>query len=283
MMIGGRPAAILAGAAALLAAPALSAQESAERQVAVIGVIVDRHEGKPVPGALVRFHRAADADRALPRVFAEVTTRPDGTFITTALSVGSYALSVRMLGYRNLEQDVRVDGASPMELAIQLVPEAVELEPLVVTSLRSRVLDNAGFYQRRQRGAGRSFTRDEIQQRGASRTTDLLRTVPGVSVRSPARSLSPLVFFRAGCRPDIVVDGHNLGVDVLVDDMVQPWAMEGLEIFVGLTAPPMYSHNPCGAVMIWSLDPSTQEGTPLTWRRVFAAAAFVATALFLTR
>lgn len=282
MGIGGRSAAILAGAATLLVAPSLAAQDSAQRQVAVIGVIVDRHQGTPVPGVLVRFLSFQDDDGP-SRVVAEATTSLDGTFRFQALSVGRYTVSTRMLGYHDLEERLRVEGASPMALDIGLVPEAVELEPLVVRSVRSRVLHNAGFYQRRQRGMGRTFTREEIQQRGTSRTTDLLRQVPGVSVRSGGRNPSPLVFFRAGCRPDIVVDGHNLGVDVAIDDMIQPWTMEGIEVYVGMTAPPMYSSNSCGAVLIWSLDPSTQEGTPLTWRRVFAAAAFVATALFLTR
>jgi hypothetical protein len=278
---GGFP---LLGLAALLLASQLSAQEPDRSAVVVVGTVEDRVQGRPLPQAFLQFSRTSPTDSLAVEVVAEVVTGSNGRFTTRALPPGEYRLLIRALGYQTLDAQVRVDGASPMDLAAELAPEAVSLDAIVVVSRRSRVLESEGFYQRRAQGFGRTFTRDEIQRRGASRTTDVLRMVPGLTLGSPDHLSSPYVFMRGGCRPDIILDGLNLGPNVPPDDIMPASSLEGLEVHRGATVPIRYRGNPCGAVVMWSIDPSVQEpGHPFSWKRMAVAGGFVVFSILFTR
>lgn len=272
------------GLAALLLGSQVSAQEPEGSAVVVVGSVVDRVQGGPLPQVSLQFSRPSLADSLSVEVAAEVFTGSNGRFTTRALPPGEYRLIIRALGYQTLDVQLGIDGASPMDLVAELAPEAVALDPIVVVTRRSRILDREGFYQRRARGFGRTFTRDEIQQRGAIRTTDVLRMVPGITLGSRDQLSSPYVFMRGGCRPDIVLDGMNLGPNVPPDDIMPASSLEGLEVHRGATVPIRYRGNPCGAVVMWSLDPSAQgPGRPFTWKRLAVAGGFVIFSFLLAR
>lgn len=276
MIIAERSGQALLGLAALLLGSQVSAQEPEESAVVVVGSVRDRVQGHPLPQVFVQFSRPSLTDSLSVEVLAEVVTGSNGRFTTRALPPGEYHLIIRALGYQTLDAQLWIDGASPMDLVAELAPEAVSLDAIVVVSRRSRTLESEGFYQRRAQGFGRTFTRQEIQQRGAIRTTDVLRMVPGVNLVSRDPLSSPYVFMRGGCRPDIVLDGMNLGPNVAPDDIMPASSLEGLEVHGGLTVPIRYRANPCGAVVMWSIDPSAQDpGTPFTWKRLAVAGGFV--------
>jgi hypothetical protein len=163
-----------------------------------------------------------------------------------------------------------------MDLEILMAPDLVALEGITVVSRRSPVLQANGFYDRRSQGFGRTFTRAEIEEQGYSRTSDILRAVPGTTLRSVGSLGSPYVFMRGGCRPDIIMDGLNLGLDVAVDDIIPANNLEGIEVHSAATVPIQFRGNTCGAVVMWSIDPSAQEETgPFSWRRVLVAGGVV--------
>lgn len=283
MQIGGRTRSLLAALVLLLAGAAEGLAQEHSR-VVVAGFVSDRDRSAPVPGARVRFLTVVGGDEdASPREAATLTSGPDGRFVTAPLAPARYTLHIQALGYRDVEHAIRVDGASPMQLRVELVPEAMALEPIVVASIRSRWLQSNGFYDRRARGIGNSFNRDEIGERAGGRATDVLRMLPGVTLVSARGVGSPAVLFRAGCRPDVVLDGLNLGTNVLIDDLISVGDLEGIEVFRGATHPVHYSNNPCGSVVLWSRDPSTVEGEPFTWRRLLVAAGIVTASFLLTR
>jgi hypothetical protein len=275
----------------------LQAQDpgTAERnQVTVTGQVVDAMTGTALPAVRLRLHPAvpdaADAvdpadpaaPAALPRV-REALTDAEGRFTLDAVRIATYRLTAESLGYATLESTVLVMGASPFDIRIRLAPEALALEGVVVTSARSPRLAAAGFYERQGRASGSFVTRADIEARFHFNTTDIFRTLPGVRVLSSGRGTSGILMIR-GCRPDIVIDGMNLGPNLSVDEIITPSDVEAIEVYRGASAPVTYSRSNCGVVVIWSADPATRVGDrPASWRRLLVAAGFVVLALLATR
>jgi hypothetical protein len=244
--------------------------------VTVVGSVRDRVQDLPVSQAALRFFRPSEGDTLYTDLVAETAADAEGRFATGALPVGNYRVEIRAAGYQAMDEMVLVDGASPMDLQILMAPDLVALEGITVVSRRSRVLQNNGFYDRRSQGLGRTFTRDEIRDQGYNRTSDILRDVPGTTLQSVGSQGSPYVFMRGGCRPDIIMDGLNMGPDVPVDDIIPADNLEGLEVHSAATVPIQFRGNTCGAVVMWSIDPSAQEETgPIGWRRVLVTGAVV--------
>jgi hypothetical protein len=217
-----------------------------------------------------------------PRSDYETVTDADGLFRFAAVIPGRYRLEAGAFGYTPLAQEVSIRGASPFEIRVGLVPEALSLAPVVVTSVRSARLTTVGFYDRRNRGLGSFMERDQIEGRLALRTTDLFNYVPGVQVRPAPRGSGGVLTLRGGCRPDLVLDGLNLGPDVLVDDVLSPLDVEAIEVYGGVTVPIEYSRSNCGAVMLWTADAATlEDAAPFSFRRVFATLGFLVGAMLL--
>ncbi len=274
---------VLAG---MLAGGGLSAQQ--QSGIVVVGSIVDLQQGAPVSQARVQFYRILEdlpvEVAAAQPADAEALTDPAGGFRTQPLTAARYRVVITALGYREFTEEVEVSGASPMDLSIQLVPEAVELEAVMVRGVRSQWLANAGFYERRERGLGRTFTREELEQRSTTRVSDVFRTVAGVSMVSAGAQNRPYVTFRNNCLPDVIIDGINLGHQVRIDELIGAHEIEGVEIYRGSATPLEYSTSGCGAIIVWSIDPSAQEGEePFSFRRMVTAAVFVTVSLLIGR
>jgi hypothetical protein len=109
----------------------LAREASAQATGAIAGVITDSATGRPISGALI----TVDGGR---RGGISDTT---GAYRIRALHAGTYAVSVRALGYAPLRRDsvqVRAGGTSAVSVAMR--PRAVELAPLVVETA-DRILD----------------------------------------------------------------------------------------------------------------------------------------------
>ncbi len=277
---------------------ALQAQATADARdhVTVVGEILDATTSTPLPAVRVVLRPVPpeeddDADAPPRRASAdtlrlrEAVTDARGRFVLEDVRMGRYTVEAGSLGFGEVIQEVAVRGASPFEIRIRLAPAAVELEGVVVTSVRSPRLAASGFYERRGRTSGDFLTYEEIQERGATRTADLLGRFAGVRTVQPARGGAPFVTLRGGCRPDIVVDGLNLGPNLSPDDVISPRELEGVELYRGPGSPIQLSRSTCGAVLLWSADPAlrAEDGRPMSWGRFLAAAAFVAGAILLTR
>ncbi|TVP47653.1 MAG: hypothetical protein EA350_04570 [Gemmatimonadales bacterium] len=249
--------------------------------VAVTGVVTDRRLGVPVASAAILVVWM-DGDDAADGPPLQVLSGSSGRFAFPSLVPGRYLLAVSALGYSSVEEEIEVTGVSLLEIA--LVPEAVELEPVVVVTRRSRYLENVGFFQRREAGRARStFTRDEVLAVSGNLLSDVLRTVPGVTLRR-TRTETSAVLFRGGCQPDLVLDGVNLGRGAFIDDLIRPRDVEGLEVHRGGTMFLPFSNSACGALVVWTADPSARTGgDPWSWRRMIAAGWIVLGVLVLTR
>lgn len=116
------PAALLA----LCAAGALTAPAPLSAQV-VRGTVIDDTNDRPVPGASVglvlrdRIVRAVEADDL-------------GRFLLPLPGTGDYALDVERLGYvRARSRIFKVEAGDTMAVEFRVLPDAVLLEPLIVT------------------------------------------------------------------------------------------------------------------------------------------------------
>jgi len=264
--LGTAALAALAGALLYAGLPtSLSGQGPVAGSAVLMGVVEDRSLRSGVAAASLRLVREG-LDGTFSGPEFQVVAGANGSFGFSSLPLGRYQLTVEALGYEELVQEITLNGDA--HLLVGLVPRALELEPLVVLSRRSRYLDGVGFYQRRDAiRSGSTFTREEITSAGGYLVSDVLRNVPGVTLRR-TRTETPVILLRGGCRPDVVVDGINLGVNVLIDDVVRPGDLEGLEVHRGGTTLFPFSNSICGSVTAWTVDPSARDdGFPFSWWR----------------
>ncbi len=261
--------------------------------LAIRGAVFDRVSGSPVQSARVILRPASLEDEGEEAFQVERLTGEDGIFSMPLVPVGRYGMRIEALGYATLEAEIDATGDGSVEVLVDLVPRALELDPVVAVNIRASKLSRVGFYERRERGFARSWTRREIEERGVQRTTDLFRQMAGARVTRSGPGFagaSAVVRFRQGrCAPEVFVDGapvrgYGGGGDVLLDDLIQPGDIEGVEVYRGSAgAATPYGNSMCGTILIWTRDPQNVDGRPFRWSRVFAAAAFVGLSLLLTK
>jgi len=136
----------------------------------------------------------------------------------------------------------------------------VALAPVEATSRpRQPPARLVGFYERSaKRRQGHFLTRDIIDQARASRTSDLLRRIPGLAFRQ-TRKGGFAIRGRGGCEPQVYIDGMDVamfGTATSVDDLVRPADLEGIEVYGSASIPVEFIRNhpgdECGAVMLWT-------------------------------
>jgi hypothetical protein len=228
---------------------------------------------RPGPPATAHFAGTVrDATSGTPVVAAEVvlngnvvaTTDQGGRFRTdtTPIGWGSNLISVRRIGYAATFELLWVEeSGTQYELgvtlrAVTVLPEVVVLGDRVVYEYgRMR-----GFWERRREGFGKFITREEIEQRDPHQTSDLLRTIPGMSVVWNPMTLSTELRNTRGassCRPIVYVDGLPFlqSDDLNLDRYLIPDDIEGIEVYRGPAELPSQFNvigTACGAVVIWT-------------------------------
>src|SRR5574341_175877 len=252
---------------ALVAALCLAAAAGARGQT-VRGRVVEADTRKPVAGARVVLRSPEDSSLA-------AVTDTAGAFVARATVPGRYEVSVARLGYRAQQQ-------GPFEL----------LTVTVAAEVNSRFLQTVGFYDRKRSDFGHFITRDEIESKRASRPTDLLRVLPGVSLipdpRSPGRvrvqmrgthpaqggACAPRVFvdgliaIRGDSRPprpgtasagDIedVFENDPRNPEPALDDIVTPEQIQAIEVYRSASQVPAEFGGAsvftrCGVVVVWT-------------------------------
>jgi hypothetical protein len=137
---------------------------------------------------------------------------------------------------------------------------AVSLTPVVITGRTELTGWRAGFYQRRDVGAGHFFTSADIDKRNPSMMSDMFRMIPGVTVQPSMGMIRNQLRFRGnrGCAPLTWLDGSPLAAGEFDIDALSPRSIEAFEVYTGSIVPPRFSVSPgigprtCGAIDIWS-------------------------------
>jgi Carboxypeptidase regulatory-like domain/TonB-dependent Receptor Plug Domain len=231
-------------------------------------VIVDSISKEPIVGArLVLLDSTGTA-------LAVTVTSTDGTFAFKLPHVGQYRVLVSRIGYPTITtKRFIVDSAFTARVSLTLpsTPLTLDTVAVVATGVEKRLqyLADAGFYHRLQVGFGHYLTRADIDKRDPLIMSDLLHDMPGVRVTcTGARRCSVTMraansmFMRGKCQPSVVLDGVLLraggvgsGGDLNLDDLINPFNVEALEVYPGPEGVPVqYSGylSPCGAIIVWS-------------------------------
>ena len=182
-----------------------------------------------------------------------------GRVALLAVPVGRAVLKLRRLGFTELTIPILVTpGFAPAARYI-MRPASTNLDTVVVraSGLKPERYANTGrfdaFYRRRAQGLGTFFTRENIDQRNAQKSEDLLRMVSGVRIRY--RGNMPFLQFLRCETVNVYIDGvrsHDPFRDFIA---MSPLQIEAMEVYHGMaTVPPEFSPRPndCAAIVVWT-------------------------------
>lgn len=235
----------------LLVVMALSSAQAQDRG-RLIGIVRDS-AGVAVSQVEVRL---AALDRT-------TRTNDSGRFVFDVLPAGDAELVLRRLGYSPITLVVPISASGWTDsVDVELLAHAAHLG---VVDIAAEQLSNrtalTGFHLRRAHGLGTYFSREEIEARRSSATTDLLRTVPGVRVVRVGGMRGVRFGASAGrrnCPPMMWLDGQRApGMEL---DEVSLQDIEAIEIYVGPSTTPSQfsafaSSSTCGTIVIWTRPP----------------------------
>jgi len=199
-------------------------------------------------------------------------TGADGRFHLANLPLGVQILQVGMLGYKTILLPIEVEVGETLHVQVKLETEPVPLNPVEVTAEPAVAPLLRGFYERRARGGGFFFTREEIQLLKPSLFTDVLRRVPGVRlqpVRGPSGNSYQAVTGRMSgsraCPMLYYVDGVAFPVtgDIGINSLIQPEDIAAVEVYSGTSRVPLQFHSSsahCGVIVIWTYSGEQPPG-----------------------
>lgn len=204
-----------------------------------------------------------DVDVGIVALRRLAKTDEHGRFALTDLPTGTLELSLRRLGYEPTRVTILIGQSTDSVRVVlrhhPLTLAAIELEERAMRQL----LWIEDFHRRRMIGMGTYLSREEIENRRASRTSDLLRNLPGIRFvamqgRTGVRFVSAAIQ-RRDCIPMIWIDGQRApGMEI---DEIVVTNIEGIELYNGPSTTPMrFSQSQslrssCGTIVIWSRVP----------------------------
>jgi len=226
---------------------------------AVRGTVKDHQTGRGVPDATIMLLNETGIVRNM------ALTDSAGSYRLDVPSPGRYSLRVDAAGFNTANVDPFLARAGrTLDLDIDIW-SLTELEPVVVTAQERPFAPGPleGFYERLERGRGQFITREEIEQKGATRFTEIFRLEPGVTVVPLGRSQHYTVRFKGiarmggDCPPVLWVDDARWGsIDYGdgPDRQLFPSEIQGIEIYTPSTVPAAYAtgDSMCGVIVVWT-------------------------------
>lgn len=235
---------------ALTASSALGALRPAMAQEQLANVL-----GRVVEGD----SRASLAEAVVEIPGLELAAESDetGRFWFRNVPAGEQLFVIHYLGYSDSTTVFLLPGElNQLEVAVELtvVPVADLLVQVESLDAPSKLTE---FNRRKEKGEGYFITRADILQRDPVRTTDMLRSVPGVRIASRNLGRSTIRMRGRSCNIAYFVDGIRAPYFNL--DSVLPSSVEGIEIYKGTASvPPEFRGplTPCAAIVVWTRDPT---------------------------
>lgn len=195
-------------------------------------------------------------------------TNEIGGFRIAGAPAGSVKVSMRRVGFEQANVDLELRAGRIDSLVVQLTSLTPMLDPMKAEAdalARSKEL-LAGFWDRRKRGNGHFMTRDEIIQKNAQDFSDIVRSLPGVTItsingrRQVRFSRAPTL--RGDCPPLYFVD--NIRLENASGEEFPPGDIEALEVYNGsANIPPQFQpravarEKTCGVIVVWTRLPGT--------------------------
>lgn len=238
----------------------------------VVGEVRERGTGRPLPDAYVELGEAV----------AGLTDR-EGRISVRRVKPGTHEIRARVIGFRPLRDSIVVRAGGVTRLEIELAPEGVPVDPIVVSVVRDARLERHGFYERAHwgelLGAGEFLGPEEMEElRSRPRISDVLDAISLVDMLRVCRATcykiprvtgAPPRLSPSGpvpCPADVYLDGtrvrlwrwnpdNTLEVIAGVDEFVIPAAVGAIEVYRRASELPGEfggASDGCGAVVIWT-------------------------------
>ncbi|MGI8507909.1 MAG: carboxypeptidase regulatory-like domain-containing protein [Gemmatimonadaceae bacterium] len=189
-----------------------------------------------------------------------------GAFTFTDVPAGRHVLEARSLGFNPhaWSVTVRPDHSAVAPLPLQHVNMLKGVE--IVAHADASLLDPTGFTQRRLRNSGGSYIdQKQIEQRGAQRMTDVLRSLPGVELHPVSNeygSRDYVLIMRGtatargeSCPIQHYLDGQPFTQSDNIDRLISPHEVSAVEVYPGASQVPPQFKGPtsrCGVIAIWT-------------------------------
>lgn len=240
----------------------------------VRGRLVDDATGRPIKGGYVALLLG---DRTTA---ASALADADGRFRMRTPEPGRYYIFATHVAYRRITRGpVDVHAGAEVDVEVRLTARPIELDSVLVSAGgrgAGSVLENAGFNARERIGLGRFVTREDIERRNPRELNDVLRVIPGVQV-VPTGTGQMDVVLRGGrvargpsrthvCYPAVYIDGVRTPsggrMPTELNQIINPWTVEGIEIYRGPSEVPAIFGGPgsaCGAIVLWTRDPAPER------------------------
>ena len=237
--------------------------------------VPDRAASGEVPGALAGV--VTSGETGLPVAGAEIVWPGSGRAVTDAagrfrldgipVGAGRFRLGVAGLPSRTLQVDIEAGAITRLDLrvATRLVPvPSLDVEVAREAGTSGKL---AGFYRRRARGIGWFLDREAIARRAPREVSDLLRSLPGLSVSGgpgstgdPRMDRSAAFLAHRSCRIGYFVDGVRIPAENAFRlDELSPQDLEAVEVYRGISEVPavfVRVGEECGVVAVWTRDPA---------------------------
>ena len=201
-------------------------------------------DGKPLEGAQVYLVGAAVGARADSR----------GIFHLSGLPAGTQTVEVRQLSYA--PKRFTVDLSPSRESRLTAVMDA-KAQVLGEVTVQGKATSNIpGFDSRAKRGIGTFLDRDEIEKRQSVLTTDLFRTIPGLTVGFDGNNYVVQSSRGSGCPVQWYLDGSPFdNSDNSLDQMIRPDDIEAVEVYKSASEVPVQfqgQNGSCGTILVWT-------------------------------
>jgi len=245
-----------AASIALLVVASIASSASAQT---VRGRVIDRTTGNPIPAASMLLLDEAGMVQRM------AITDPTGSYSIEVPEPGNYSFRVDAPGYAtHNEPQFAVLAGRILELEVR-VWGLTELDPVTVTAESTTFAPGPleGFYERMENGRGSFVTKQQIEEMGVNRFTDLLRMTPTVDIVSRGGTNYTVRIKGTGrlgrdCPPMLWVDNVRWGSIDLdgegPDRELFPFDIEGIEVYRPSGVPIEFSsfNTACGVVVVWT-------------------------------
>lgn len=188
------------------ATPALAQDPGAASDLPAIGAssgtvtlagIVTNNLNDPLLGAEIR---ASDG--------SYIVTARNGRFVLPVAAADTVHVLIRRIGYRPAVAAFQVQAGMRVELAVKLVPTAVQLGTIVIEGEPMDLqLWRSGYYTRERAGLGTYFGPEHLMRHGGS-LGNLLREAPSVTIEGSVNR--EVVLAQVGmrtCELEVLLDG----------------------------------------------------------------------------
>jgi hypothetical protein len=193
----------------------------------------------------------------------------DGTFRVATLPLGARSVVIKLIGYATIQMPVQIDSGKTVVVHVTMVEVPVALKTVSVTADPYVLPEIRRFAERRARGGGSFFTREDIDHMQARLFTDILRRVPGMQIETLSGSFGPTYSVQSSrnlgtnghqsCQMQFYVNGvpFNSVGDLAINHFVSPGEVAAVEVYTGASQiPPEYNstmgNTRCGLVLIWT-------------------------------